>query len=115
VGGARPQSPASGQQPVVQRAQGQGPEGAGRGQDMVSRFQAGAGGKQPPKVWLEDKDGKLSLVFIRPGVTDNTYTEVLWGDLKEGQMVITGNDGAAGASSQGQPGGQRNRMMFIPH
>jgi hypothetical protein len=64
---------------------------------------------------VEDKDGKLSLVFIRPGVTDNTYTEVLWGELKEGQMVITGNDGAAGANLQGQPGGQRNRMMFMPH
>ena len=113
--GARSQAPASGPQPVFQRAEGQGPEGAGRGQDMASRFQAGARGKQPPKVWVEDKDGKLSLVFIRPGVTDNTYTEVLWGELKEGQMVITGNDGAAGANPQGQPGGQRNRMMFMPH
>ncbi len=112
--GAQPQAPASGPQPVFQRAEGQGPEGAGRVREMASRFQEGAKGKQPPKVWIEDQNGKLSLVFIRPGVTDNTYTEVLWGDLKEGQMVITGNEGATGANAQGQPGGQR-RMMFLPH
>ena len=70
--------------------------------------------RQASRVWVQDKTGKLSIIFIRPGVTDNTYTEVLRAELKEGDEVITGMMGpnAAAASSQGgpRPGGQ---MMFI--
>jgi HlyD family secretion protein len=113
--GARPQGPSSGPQAGSQGVEGRGQEGVSRGQDMLARSQGGGSGKQPSRVWVQDKDGNLSLVFIRPGVTDNNYTEVKWGDLKEGQMVITGlESGTTQASSQStQPGGQR-RMMFMP-
>ncbi len=46
--------------------------------------------RQPSKVWVQDQFGKLSIIFLKPGVTDNNYTEILKGDLKEGQLVITG-------------------------
>jgi len=49
------------------------------------------GGRQQfSRVWIEDDKGKLRPVFIKTGVTDNTYTEILWGNLKEDQLVITG-------------------------
>ncbi|NOR21568.1 MAG: hypothetical protein GQ476_02565 [Candidatus Aminicenantes bacterium] len=30
------------------------------------------------------------MAFVRTGVTDNNYTEIVSGSLKEGQLVITG-------------------------
>jgi len=42
------------------------------------------------RVWFEDESGKLKMAFVRTGVTDNSYTEIVSGNLKEGQLVITG-------------------------
>ncbi|MDH5465966.1 MAG: efflux RND transporter periplasmic adaptor subunit [Candidatus Aminicenantes bacterium] len=44
------------------------------------------------RLWIEDEKGSLKMVFIRKGVTDNSYTEVVRGDLQEGQLVITGEN-----------------------
>ena len=74
--------------------------------------QYGSKMKQFSRVWIEDENGKLKLVFIKTGVTDNTYSEVTWGDLKEGQEVITGE-------ASGEKGGRssssnlRRGMMFM--
>ncbi len=95
-----------------------------RAQAQAQGFQTGArsaGGqagqrRQASRVWVQDKTGKLSIVFIRSGITDNTYTEVLRSELKEGDEVITGITGpnavnaAAAASSSRGPGGP---AMFI--
>jgi HlyD family secretion protein len=45
------------------------------------------------RLWTEDENGKLQMVSIRTGVTDNSYTEIkeiVRGNLEEGQEVITG-------------------------
>ena len=52
----------------------------------------GARMRQFARVWLEDESGKLKMAFVRTGVTDNSYTEVVSGSLKEGQLVITGEN-----------------------
>lgn len=44
----------------------------------------------PSRVWMLDEKGNLKVVFIRTGVTDNQYTEVVSGNLKEGDEVIVG-------------------------
>jgi len=70
--------------------------------------------RQPSRVWYQDANGKLQIAFIKPGVADTAYTEVLRSDLKEGQMIIIGLVSAmpsATAAGPGGPGGQR--MMFI--
>ncbi|MEN6310315.1 MAG: hypothetical protein ABFD80_02120, partial [Acidobacteriota bacterium] len=93
-----------------------GPQG--QGFQMGARTgggQSGARRQQPSRVWLQDKDGKLRMVFIRAGITDNSYTEVLRGDLKEGDEVIIGKAGAgetttAATAGQRGPGGP---MMFM--
>jgi HlyD family secretion protein len=46
--------------------------------------------RQFARVWMEDENGKLKMAFVRTGVTDNSYTEIVSGSLKEGQLVITG-------------------------
>jgi HlyD family secretion protein len=94
-----------------------GTSGAGR---RVQTF--GQGGalpqgmrmRQPSRVWYQDASGKLQVAFIKPGVADTAYTEVLRSDLKEGQMIIIGlasSMPSASAAGPGGPGGQR--MMFI--
>jgi len=50
----------------------------------------GARMRQFARVWMEDESGKLKMAFVRTGVTDNNYTEIVSGSLKEGQLVITG-------------------------
>jgi HlyD family secretion protein len=73
----------------------------------------GAGGlrKKPTTVWYLDESGKLAVTFIRTGETDNSYTEVLGGDLKEGQEVILGELSAQAAEAANRPGGPP--MMMI--
>jgi HlyD family secretion protein len=51
------------------------------------------------------------VTFIRAGVTDNSYTEVLRGDLKEGQEVILGEQTAQAIAAGPRPGGPP--MMMI--
>jgi HlyD family secretion protein len=48
---------------------------------------AGGGEKKGPSVWVLTQ-GKPKRVNITPGVSDGTYTEILSGDLQEGQQVI---------------------------
>lgn len=54
------------------------------------------------RVWIEDENGQLKMIFIRKGVTDNSYTEIVSGDLEEGQLVITGEntEGSSRSSSR---------------
>lgn len=50
-------------------------------------------------VWKESKEGKLIPVKVRAGITDYSYTQLLEGDLKEGDVLVTGEELAAGARS----------------
>src|SRR5205807_4713509 len=59
---------------------GQGADGHG------ADGEAGVGGR----VWVLDADGEPQPVALRLGMTDGTATEVLEGDLTEGQAVIVG-------------------------
>ena len=57
------------------------------------------------RVWIEDESGNLKMLFIRKGVTDNSYTEIVSGELEEGQLVITGEntEGSSRSSSNRSP------------
>jgi len=72
----------------------------------------GARMRDRARVWLQDEDGKLRMVSIRTGVTDNVYTEITGGDLKEGQEVITGESTQA-TSSNRSSSNLRRGMMFM--
>lgn len=39
-------------------------------------------------VWILLENGQLAAVPVKPGESDSTYTEIIDGDLKEGQEVI---------------------------
>jgi HlyD family secretion protein len=48
---------------------------------------SGSSEKKGPAVWAL-VDGKPKRIPITPGISDGTYTEVVSGDLKEGQLII---------------------------
>ena len=75
-------------------------QGGGNPQGMPG--QAGMR-RKPSMVWYLDKNGKLNIAFIRPGVTDNSYTEILRSDLKEGQKVIIGLESGPAATTASNP------------
>ena len=64
------------------------------------------------RVWVQDENGKLNMVSIRTGVTDNAFTEITGGDLQEGMEVITGESTQA-TSSNRSSSNLRRGMMFM--
>jgi HlyD family secretion protein len=99
-----------------QRSQSQSFQTGMRSGGSFGGGQSGSRRQQASRVWVQDKDGKLRMVFIRAGITDNSYTEILRADLKEGDEVITGKltPGQTATTTGGPgrgPGGPP--MMFI--
>jgi HlyD family secretion protein len=63
-------------------------------------------------VWTRTADGKLKPIAIKTGITDYVNTEMKEGSLKEGDQLITFQEGGAKASTSGsnplnQQGGNR--------
>lgn len=56
-----------------------------------------------PRVWTIARDGKLAPVALRLGITDGTSTEVVSGDIREGQEIVVGLVPTAGATTQATP------------
>ena len=65
------------------------------------------GGEQV--VWTLDADKKPMPIAIKTGLTDYTSTEVLEGNLKEGQIVLTGEQVQGGPRGNSPFGGPRGR------
>jgi HlyD family secretion protein len=58
-------------------------------------------------VWTLGPDKKLIPVAVKVGITDYSYTQLLQGDVKPGDTLVTGQE-SSGNSQQGQfPGGPR--------
>jgi HlyD family secretion protein len=60
---------------------------------------------QPGRVWLQQTNGTLTPVSLRLGIADDTFTEVVHGELREGQEVVTGVALAAKRSTSTTPPG----------
>jgi HlyD family secretion protein len=62
----------------------------------------------PGQVWFQQTNGTLAPVSLRLGIADDTFTEVVNGELREGQEVVTGVSIAAKRTTSTPPGfGQR--------
>jgi HlyD family secretion protein len=59
-------------------------------------------------VWMPGKDNKPKPLAVKVGITDYSYTQMLEGNLKANDVLITGEEIAQGNRSQGTfPGNQR--------
>ncbi|MGH7355084.1 MAG: efflux RND transporter periplasmic adaptor subunit [Candidatus Rokuibacteriota bacterium] len=80
--------------------------------EQRAKFDESAGGADrrtglSGRAWIVGPDGKPAAVTLTLGITDGTSTEVLAGNLKEGQEVIVG---LTGAVRPGTTGGPRLRL-----
>jgi HlyD family secretion protein len=96
--------------------------GQAGGQAFPSGPQFGMGGgqgiqrtprKDVGRVWIEDETGNLKPIMLRIGVTDNTYTEVIRGELEEGQEVIIGENGGEGGRASNSSDAMRRGMFMM--
>ena len=55
------------------------------------------------RVWVLGPDSKPASIALTLGLSDGASTEVLRGDVREGQDVIVGSVGAPGRQQQGSP------------
>jgi HlyD family secretion protein len=89
--------------------------GGGRGEAAGRRDGAGPSGGGTPRdpdrrtVWVL-RDGAPSPVRLRTGVSDGSTTEVLEGDLREGDVAIT--DAGGGGSGPSGGAGMRPPRIF---
>jgi len=63
------------------------PAGSASPPNAAAKTNAGAPEKKGPSVWVLEND-KPRRVSITPGISDGNYTEIVSGDLKEGQAII---------------------------
>ncbi len=80
------------------------PEQKKRYDEMAGEAQAAraGGGGGSGRIWIIGEDGKAKAVDVRLGLTDGSMTEIVSGDIKDGQEVIVGQQAAPKAS--GMPG-----------
>ena len=62
------------------------------------------------RAWVVGPDGKPVQVSLTLGLSDGAATEVLRGELKEGQEVIVGLAGAPGRGAAPQQSAPRLRL-----
>ncbi len=108
--------PASEQPPNSQRGQGSPNASPGNQQPQSGAGQSGQGGqggqsgqrRQGQTVWVLVGAKSIEPRFIRAGLTNGRVTEVLSGDLQEGDVIITGlNDVTNANRSASAPFGQQ--------
>lgn len=80
------------------------PEQKKRYDEMAGEAQAAraGGGGGSGRIWIIGEDSKAKAVDVRLGLTDGSMTEIVSGDIKDGQEVIVGQQAAPKAS--GMPG-----------
>ncbi len=91
------------------------PEQRGRYDAQAGAAGGGGRGNVTGRVWVLGPDGKPKAVTLTLGISDGSATEILRGDLREGQDVIVGLAGGAGAPSRppgGGAGGSGPRMRL---
>ncbi len=62
------------------------------------------------RLWVVGKSKKLTPIYVRPGIADGTFTEILQGKVEEGQEIVVGvmsQRPTASATPFTQPGGRR--------
>ena len=104
---ARRQQTADGASGEGATAQG---EGAGRGGVTPSSSPVLAG--QVRRVWVLDANKQAQPRRIKIGLTDGAATEIVEGELQEGDVVITGQNVSGSQSAQQQQGRQQSAPGF---
>lgn len=66
--------------------------------------QESSGQERAGRVWIRQADGTLQPLALRLGIADDTFTEIVAGDVHEGQEVVTGRLSVAQRPGATPPG-----------
>ncbi|MEK6300955.1 MAG: efflux RND transporter periplasmic adaptor subunit [Acidobacteriota bacterium] len=95
------QGQAQGERPQGQRrrdAQQSGQQGEGQASD-AAKPAGDAPRRQGQQIWILTADGKdIEPRFVRTGLTNGRVTEIVFGDVLQGEIVVTGQNDANGAN-----------------
>jgi HlyD family secretion protein len=58
-------------------------------------------------VWKLGKDGEIMPVKLRTGITDYNFTQLIAGDVKDGDQLVTGQETTSNSAGQSPMGGPR--------
>src|SRR5881392_3910495 len=86
------------------------PEQQSRYDELSGASDDGRPGGVPGRAWLLGPDGRPAPAQLTLGLSDGTFTEVVRGDLKEGQEVIVGSAGGAARGAPQPQSGPRLRL-----
>lgn len=105
-----------GQQPAgaqVQVPLGRRPNFAQMTPEQRQQFAQSRARRSSSQVWILEADGKIRPVPVRTGVTDNSFTALVGGNLEEGMMIILGVGTGASTTGQNQTRGGMPGMMMM--
>jgi HlyD family secretion protein len=85
-------------------------DGTPRGARAAQAPQPGARMGPAGRVWILGADGKLKPVSLRLGISDGSFTEIVEGELAEGQEVVAGSTERSGPRQAPGGGGPRLRL-----
>lgn len=89
-------------QPAASAGQRNHTEQGGAAQTSISAAKGAAGGQQQV-IWVLAANKRLEPRFVRTGITDGRVTEIVSGDLHEGDVVVTGQTDTGSSSSSNRP------------
>jgi HlyD family secretion protein len=91
-------------------AQGQSARGGGNFAGPTSPVMPG----QTRRVWVLAADGKVEPRRIKTGLSDGAATEVVEGELREGELIVTGQNISGQQSAGGASGGRQGGAQTAP-
>lgn len=76
--------------PPSQRKNGTSPESEMNDSRPQARTKSDKKPGEPPQVWMQSPGHELTAVPVQTGISDETFAELVTGNLKEGDVVVTG-------------------------
>ena len=89
--------------PAGERTGGRDMAGVAAGGAAAHAATGGASRGEGNRLWMLDENGDLTMVRVRPGITDGQYTEISGPRVEEGMQAIAGIVSGAAASSTSNP------------
>ncbi|HKP84829.1 MAG TPA: efflux RND transporter periplasmic adaptor subunit [Blastocatellia bacterium] len=103
AGGQQAGQPADQGQRRNRNGQGQTTGGNAGGQEAQPSGGQGGGRRQGQMIWVLVAAKTIEPRFVRTGLTNGRVTEIMGGDVHEGDTIVTGQNDAGGGNRSQQP------------